>query len=107
MSLDESSSERAYTTKHGTTATMNTTNIGNRRNLTPMQRVELVIKLEPLLTAKAKAQQGARNDIPKKSAECFKPMETREELAKLSGVSRRVEVTKRAKKPLKNRVCQI
>lgn len=86
---------------------MNTTNIGNRRNLTPMQRVELVIKLEPLLTAKAKAnQRGGQGGVllPKKSAEAI---ETREELAKLSGVSRRVEVTKRAKKPLKNRVCQI
>jgi hypothetical protein len=53
-----------------------------------MQRVELVIKLEPLLTAKAKdRQRGGQGGVllPQKSAEAN--TETREELAKLSGVS--------------------
>jgi hypothetical protein len=49
--------------------------------------VKLVLKLEPLLAAQAKSQQGRRNDIPKKSAESFKPIETRTELAKRAGVS--------------------
>lgn len=58
----------------------------SRRNLTAMQRVELVIKLEPLLSAKAKERQrGSGGAVPQKSSEA--PMETREELAKLAGVS--------------------
>jgi len=58
-----------------------------RRNLTPYQRAELVLKLEPLIAAKAKERQGTRTDLgknfPQKSAES----ETRDALAKIAGVS--------------------
>lgn len=45
-------------------------------------------QLEPLLRIKAKENQGKRTDIPQKSAECFKPTETRLELAKAAHQSR-------------------
>jgi hypothetical protein len=76
----------------------------NRRNLTPMQRVELVIKLEPLLTAKAKAnQRAAGGAVPQKSAE--PPVDTREALAKLSGVSH--DTVSKAKKILASPVKEL
>jgi hypothetical protein len=55
-----------------------------RRNLSPMQRTQLVIVLEPLIAAQA--QQGKRSDLSPKSAKSEKH-DTREELAKLAGVS--------------------
>ncbi len=58
-----------------------------RRNLTPFQRVELVPKMEPLIAAKAKAQQGTRTDLPQNSAKGLKPVETRRVLAKAARVS--------------------
>tara|TARA_R110000822_G_scaffold219954_2_gene354041 strand:+ start:380 stop:1075 length:696 start_codon:yes stop_codon:yes gene_type:complete len=57
-----------------------------RRNLESIDRVRLALELEPMLRAKAKEQQGARNDIVQKSSQC-KPTKTREELAKIAGVS--------------------
>jgi hypothetical protein len=53
-----------------------------RRNLSPYQRGELALALKPLVAAKAKNQQGTRTDIPQNSAECFTPIETREEIAR-------------------------
>lgn len=47
----------------------------------------LALKLKPLIAEKAKERQGARNDIPQKSAGSYKPMETRDELANIAGVS--------------------
>ncbi len=69
-----------------------------RRNLTDYDRVKLALRMENLFKEKAKENQGARTDlieivenlednIPKKSAECFKPIETRQEIAKIAGVS--------------------
>jgi ParB-like chromosome segregation protein Spo0J len=65
-----------------------------RRNLTSMARAELALKLEPLIAAKAKANQKehggthpGRKSLPQKSAE-VSPIETREEVAKLAGISR-------------------
>ena len=64
-----------------------------RRNLQPFTRVELALKLEPLLRKKAKGKQSAgggdkksskRKSVPKKSAE---PLETRKELAAIAHVS--------------------
>ena len=57
-----------------------------RRNLTPYCRAELALKLEPLLKAKAKEKQveGGKDKVPQNSA---KPIETREELAKVASVS--------------------
>lgn len=58
-----------------------------RRNLTPYQRSELVLKLEPLIRerAKEKQSQGGKEKVVQKSAE--PPVKTREELAKVAGVS--------------------
>lgn len=58
-----------------------------RRNLRPFQRCELALKLEPLIRAKAKAQQvrKAGDSVLPKSAE-QKPINTREELARASGL---------------------
>lgn len=58
-----------------------------RRNLPAHERARLALRLKPVIAEKAKEQHGARNDIPQKSAECFKPIETRQELAKIAGVS--------------------
>jgi hypothetical protein len=55
-----------------------------RRNLNPMQRAELALRLEPLL--KSQAEQGKRTDLSPKSAKSEKH-DTREELAKAAGVS--------------------
>ena len=73
---------------------------GNRYHLSPHFYNELIphrahlrdapvtqLELEPMLRAKAKEQQGARNDFPQKSAESKQPIETRKELAKIAGVS--------------------
>jgi len=57
-----------------------------RRNLTPFQRAELAVKLEPLIRQRArKKQQEAGGSLPQKSAKA--PVDTREELAKIAGVS--------------------
>jgi len=58
-----------------------------KRNLTTAKKIELALLLEPLIQAKAKENQGTRNDIQQKSAESLKPTETRQEIAKLAGVS--------------------
>jgi N6-adenosine-specific RNA methylase IME4 len=56
-----------------------------RRNLTPYTRAQLALKLEPLVAAKAKAnQRAAGGALPQKSAE---PVETRREVAKAAGLS--------------------
>lgn len=63
--------------------------IGNqfgRRNLTPYQRAELAMKLEPLIADKAKdrQRQAGQEKLPQNSAEA---VETRRELASVAGVS--------------------
>lgn len=58
-----------------------------RRNLSNYQRSVLALELEQVFRDKAKENQGKRNDIPQKSAESYKPMETRQELAKVANVS--------------------
>lgn len=65
-----------------------------RRNLSPAQRVELALRLKPIIQRKAKEnQQGGQGGILllQKSAKAKKqesPLHTNEELAKLAGVSR-------------------
>ena len=60
-----------------------------RRNLDAYQRTKLALRLEEAIAARAKANSGHRSDLPQKSAEGYKPVgETREEIAKLAGVSR-------------------
>jgi len=57
-----------------------------RRNLTPYQRAELALKLEPLIAAQAREKQrdGGTQKLPQNSAEA---VETRVELARVAGVS--------------------
>ena len=56
-----------------------------RRNLEPIQRVQVTEKYRPIFEEKAKANQRASGGaVPQKSA---KPIDTRDELAKLAGVS--------------------
>jgi transcriptional regulator with XRE-family HTH domain len=65
-----------------------------RRNLSAYDRSRLALQLENVIKAKAKERQkefhGNQHTgaIPQKSAEVQKPIETREELAKIAGVSR-------------------
>lgn len=56
-----------------------------RRNLSAYDRSILALKLKPMIAEKAKEQQ-IRKSVPQKSAE-QKPIDTREELAKVAGVS--------------------
>ena len=55
-----------------------------RRNLTPFQRIELALKLAPLIAAQAKANQGRRTDIHHNRGAS---LTTDRELAKLAGIS--------------------
>lgn len=57
-----------------------------RRNLAAYTRAELALKLEPLFAKRAKANQGARNDIRQKS-DRSESKESKRELAKVSGLS--------------------
>lgn len=57
-----------------------------RRNLSPYERTRLALRLEEAIKERAKAnQKHAGGAVPQKSAEA---VETREEIAKLAGVSR-------------------
>ena len=58
-----------------------------RRNLPLHERARLALRLKPVIAEKAKEQQGQRTDIPQNSAKCSLPIETREEIAKIAGVS--------------------
>lgn len=58
-----------------------------RRNISDYQRSVLALQLKEIIAARAKENQGKRTDIMPKLAECFKPITTREELAKTAGVS--------------------
>lgn len=70
-----------------------------RRNLTPMQRAELALKLEPLIAKKAKANQkagGGSGSSGRQNSD--NPVDTKKELAKAAGVSH--DTISRAKKIL-------
>lgn len=59
-----------------------------RRNLLPFQRSELALRLKPIIRAKAKENQTSginQYSLPQKSA--TPSIETRNELAKMAGVS--------------------
>jgi hypothetical protein len=88
----------------------------NRRNLTPMQRVELVIKLEPLLTKENEKrmlagvnEHGAggrgKKNPEQKSAQGLRAEQTRDELAALAGVSH--DTVSKAKKILASPVKEL
>lgn len=59
-----------------------------RRNLPNYERGKLALKLETIISMRAKENQGKRTDlnIPPKSAEGSSPIDTRDEIAKLAGV---------------------
>jgi ParB-like chromosome segregation protein Spo0J len=57
-----------------------------RRNLPPYVRVSLALELESTIAARAKENQGARNDLSQNSAKS-EPIETREQIATIAGVS--------------------
>ena len=60
-----------------------------RRNLTPFQRAELALKLEPLIRKKAKERQkaGGKKKVEQNSAQPGRGPQARDELAKEAGVS--------------------
>jgi len=58
-----------------------------RRNLTPYQRSVLALKGDNIVAERAKKQQGTRTDLLPNLAKSFQPIDTRETLAKLAGVS--------------------
>ena len=62
-------------------------------NLSGFQKAELVLRLKPIVQEKAKERQatstgGSTPQLLQKSAKAEDPIHTREELAKLAGVSR-------------------
>lgn len=59
-----------------------------RRNLTDAQRIKIAEKLRPAIAAKAKEQQGTRNDLCLNSDKGSKPIDTTAEIAKAAGVSK-------------------
>lgn len=70
-----------------------------RRNISTFSRSDLALASEEAFARKAKANQGTRTDIPQNSAECFAPIETRVEVAKLADVSHdTIHKVKRVKK---------
>lgn len=64
-----------------------------RRNLPAYERARLALRLKPVIAERAKEKQTEyfgnqyESGLPQKSAEVQKPIETREELAKVAGVS--------------------
>ena len=63
----------------------------SRRNLNGYKRTTLALRLEEVIKERAKANQYAginQHSLPQNSAEPSQPIETREEIAKLAGVSR-------------------
>ena len=64
-----------------------------RRNLPAHERARLALRLKPMIEERAKEKQAEyhgnqyESGLPQKSAEVQKPIETRQELAKVAGVS--------------------
>ena len=81
-----------------------------RRNLPAYERARLALRLKPVIAENAKAQQLStlkQNTVPQNSAKRETPIETRQELAKLAGVSHdtiakveKIEKVISAKKPI-------
>ncbi|MDD3587596.1 MAG: hypothetical protein PHQ75_10480 [Thermoguttaceae bacterium] len=87
-----------YTTAERTFASDNAAKIwiwknqGNRRNLTPLAKIELAAKMKPILEAEAKERQGTRTDLNRKNIVEILPQcsgRVRDELAEQAGVSGR------------------
>lgn len=83
-----------------------------RRNLSAYTRAELALKLEPLIAGQVKANQrqskGQGKKGPQNSAD-LKPMETRNEIAKVAGVShdtiaKAKAIAARAPEPVKEKL---
>lgn len=79
--------ERAFEGRNDALAWICTNQMA-RRNLSPMARGELALRMKSAIAAKAKAQQGTRTNLlanlPKGS-----PVNTREEISEMAGVSGR------------------
>lgn len=83
-----------------------------RRNLPAYERARLALRLKPVIAEKAKKKQESgvnqyTKSLPQNSAEASAPIETRQELAKLAGVSHdtiakveKIEKVISAKKPI-------
>lgn len=63
------------------------TNQFARRNLSNYQRGKLVLVLKPLIAKRGKEQQGTRTDLLTNSPKSCEPVNTRKELAAISGLS--------------------
>jgi hypothetical protein len=65
----------------------------NRRNLNKYELAQIALKFKPVIEAKAKENQGKRNDLTSVRSltnvekENIKPIDTKKELAKIAGVS--------------------
>jgi hypothetical protein len=65
----------------------------NRRNLNKYELAQIALKFKPVIEAKAKKNQGKRNDLTSVRSltnvekENIKPIDTKKELAKIAGVS--------------------
>jgi hypothetical protein len=72
-----------------------------RRNLQPYTKTNLALLLEPLIAAKAKANQGTRTDLCQISDKCIEVIDTKKEIAKIADVSHdtvaKVKVINKAK----------
>jgi N6-adenosine-specific RNA methylase IME4/Trp operon repressor len=58
-----------------------------RRNLSLFQRRELALLLEPMISKQAKENQGKRTDLSENSVKSYVPVDTKQEVAKIAGVS--------------------
>jgi len=60
----------------------------HRRNLTPFQRAEIALQFKPMLATKAKEKEATRKSTWQNSAESLPETNTRNEIAKIAGVSK-------------------
>lgn len=87
--------ERDFESREDVIIWMCTNQLG-KRNLTPMTRGELALRIKAAIALKAKGQQGARTDLLQNSTKSFDPINTRQELADIADTSadtiRKIEI---------------
>lgn len=86
LGLDYETTEREFASRDEAELWIIRNQLG-RRNLSDYQRTEYALRIKPVIAKQAKANQGKRTDIPENSPECLEPIETREAIAKVAGVS--------------------
>lgn len=84
LSIDYQTTEIALPDREAAKSWIITNQFG-RRNLQPFQRAELALRLEPLIAARAKENQRAGGGAVRQTSD--NPVDTKIELAKLSGLS--------------------